>query len=169
MASKNQTDASTSLVKDDPILAALLGTSELVIVDERTPAEVTADILGEIFSADDAESILGGSVTDLDDLLDVDLLLTDVSYNQSTFDDSESKVYAVLRVIDHDGRRMVTTTGAVDVVARARRLEVTGNLPCWVKVTKAEKPTKGGYYPRRMGPGRSPSGSKTGQPGEDRF
>jgi hypothetical protein len=70
-------------------------------------------------------------------------------------------------VANADGERFPLTCGAKSVVLKLAKAHAEGWLPLWLKITKAEKATPGGFYPLDIVGAKAPADAVV--PGGDAF
>lgn len=115
-------------------------------VEERNPAEVTMEIIARIVNAKTIEEAFDSpGATHARDYLDTYFLLTDVRFNESTFDAGGPQFYGLLTGATDDGEKLVITCGAAQVIAQAWKLRDLGSLPARVRLVESDRPTKAGY------------------------
>lgn len=115
---------------------------------ETDADQVSIDIIARILEASDAAGVLGREeAAHARDVLDVPLMLRDVRFNRSTFEDSTTAFYSLLDCVNVDGEPVLVTCGAKNVIAQAWRLKDLGALPIAVVLREAPKETAAGYKP----------------------
>ena len=139
----------------DPIMAALLGQGRVSLAESQDPDEVARKMLGRIAEAATEDDVFADTTTPIEDILGADVQLLEVDWRDSDYDEGPG-VYAVLRIARLSGELVTVTTGAADVMAKCRKLQLLGSLPVWVKFTQSRKQTAAGYYPVNMLRGTAP-------------
>lgn len=132
------------------ILQAIVGGGEM---PEQEAQEAQAGIVGRILGAADPEAVLDmGDPIKAAELEAVPLKVSGVRWMRSTFEEGPG-VYAVIDAvrIDND-EALKVTCGGVNVMTQLLRLQTMGALPQIVKIVKATRPTKSGYYPYWLQP-----------------
>lgn len=139
----------------DPIMAALLGQGRVSLAESQDPDEVARKMLGRIAEAATEDDVFADTTTPIEDILGADVQLLEVDWRDSDYDEGPG-VYAVLRIARLSGELVTVTTGAADVMAKCRKLQLLGSLPVWVKFAQSRKQTAAGYYPVNMLRGTAP-------------
>lgn len=132
------------------ILQAIVGGEDLPTSDAQ---QSQAGIVARILAAGSADAVLDmGEPTKAEDLEQVSLRITGVRWMKSTFDEGPG-VYAVADAtrLDTD-EKIKVTCGGVNVMTQLLRLQTMKALPQDVKIVKAQRPTKSGYYPYWLQP-----------------
>lgn len=132
------------------ILQAIVGGEDL---PEASAQQSQSGIVARILSAGGAEAVLDmGEPTKAEELEQVPLNVTGVRWMRSTFDEGPG-VYAVVDATRTDNDEQVKVTcGGVNVMTQLLKLQTMGAFPQNVKIVKATRPTKSGYYPYWLQP-----------------
>lgn len=132
------------------ILQAIVGGDDL---PESNALQSQAGIVARILAADDSAGVLDmGEPTKAEDLEQVELTVSGVRWMRSTFEEGPG-VYAVIDALRGDsGDSVKVTCGGVNVMTQLLRLQTMHAFPQKVKIVKATRPTKSGYYPYWLQP-----------------
>lgn len=132
------------------ILQAIVGGEDL---PEASAQQSQSGIVARILSAVGADAVLDmGEPTKAEELEQVPLNVTGVRWMRSTFDEGPG-VYAVVDATRTDNDEQVKVTcGGVNVMTQLLKLQTMGAFPQNVKIVKATRPTKSGYYPYWLQP-----------------
>lgn len=113
-----------------------------------TPDEITLDIIKKILDAQTVDDVLGGAgATHAGDYLNKPFRLTDVHFNQSSYDGAGPSFYALLEGVDPDGVAVTITCGARNVIAQAWKLNDMDALPLVVMLVESPRETASGFRP----------------------
>ena len=116
---------------------------------KEDPDVVARRIMQRTLDADTAEALFGETVVlHAKDVIGKPLQFRRVEWRASDFEDGEGlPFFAVCEVCDTEGTIAPLTLGAKSIMLKLAKAASEGWLPLWLKITKAEKPTVGGYYP----------------------
>lgn len=115
---------------------------------DQDPQVTAMQILERIVESESLADLFGDSgAIHAKDLIGVPFVLVGIKFNESTMQGDGPDFYGVLDAVDDDGVPFVMTCGAVKVMARAWRAQDLDLLPVRVKLTQADQPTAGGFYP----------------------
>lgn len=113
-----------------------------------TPDEIALDIIKRILDAQSVDDVLGGAgAIHSRDYLRKPFKLTDVRFNESSFEGDGPSFYGLLEGADPDGVKVVITCGARNVIAQAWKLKDMGALPVDVELAEASRETAAGFRP----------------------
>lgn len=112
-----------------------------------------AGIVARILAATDTSKVLDmGEPMKAEELEQVALEVNGVRWMKSALEGGAG-VYAVVDAVRLDQDEPVKiTTGSVNVMAQLLKLQTMGAFPQKVKIVKAGRPTKSGYYPYWLQP-----------------
>ena len=132
------------------ILAAITGAEDM---PEATAQQSQAGIVARILAASTLDAILDqGEPLKAEELAEVPLEVTGVRWMRSTYEEGPN-VYAVMDAVRADNEeRMKVTCGGVNVMTQLLKLQVGQLFPVRVKIVKATRPTKSGFYPYWLQP-----------------
>jgi hypothetical protein len=132
------------------ILQAIVGGEDL---PEASAQQSQSGIVARILGAAGADAVLDmGEPVKAEELEQIPLLVKGVRWMRSTFDEGPG-VYAVADAVRIDNEEQVKVTcGGVNVMTQLLKLQTMGVLPQKVKIVKASRPTKSGYYPYWLQP-----------------
>lgn len=117
-------------------------------VQERDPDQVAMEIIRKILDAQTVADVLGGAgAIHARDFLGRPFTLTDVRFNESSFESAGPSFYALLEGADGDGAKVTITCGARNVIAQAWKLRDMGALPIGVTLVESQRETAAGYRP----------------------
>lgn len=127
------------------ILQAIVGGESL---PESTAEQSQAGIVARILGAEGPDKVLDmGEPTKAEELEQVPLLVSGVSWQRSTFEEGPG-VYAVIDAVREDTQEQLKVTcGSVNVMTQLLKLQTMRAFPQKVKIVKSQRPTKSGYYP----------------------
>lgn len=133
------TPTSTDIVK------VLSGDAVMAITD---PDEAARAIVTRILGAQTADDVLKVAGTlSADDVLDQPMVVHDVRWMKSAFEEGAGAFGVVTITRGEDGQAETLTCGGRNVLAQLARLAELKALPVKCKLTRADKPTSAGYYP----------------------
>lgn len=113
------------------------------------PDAVAARILRRTLDANSPDALFGEpEVWHAEDHLGQPLQFVEVAWLPSDrAEQGGSPIYGAFNVADTNGETHVLTCGARSVVLKLAKADVEGWLPLWLRIVRADKPTKGGFYP----------------------
>lgn len=132
------------------ILQAIVGSEDL---PEASAQQSQAGIVARILGAEGAAGVLDmGEPIKAEELEQVSLEVRGVRWFSSTFEEGPG-VYAVIDAtrLDND-ERIKVTCGGVNVMTQLLKLQTMSAFPQKVKIVKASRPTKSGFYPYWLQP-----------------
>lgn len=117
-------------------------------VQVQDPDDVVRGIVARTLEAGSLDELLNRqAVVGLRDLMARTLVISDVRWGTSTYEDG-LPFYAIIDAADAvTGEKLVVTTGAMQPMAQLYMMKKHNWLPAAVKVDTTAKPTSGGYYP----------------------
>lgn len=124
-------------------------TSTLVVEDKF---EVSLSILDRILSAENEEDVFAGLGTvdhARDQLMNIPIEVTEVTWNASTFEGETSfGFYAIFQYVNlYNGEKRTATVGSLNCMAQLYALDKLKKLPYQVVLATTERPTASGFYP----------------------
>lgn len=132
------------------ILQAIVGGEDFPEADAQ---QSQVAIVARILQAEGADGVLDmGDPLKAEEMEGVAINVYGVRWFRSSFEEGPG-VYAVMdaqRVDDEE--RVKVTCGGVNVMTQLLKLQASGLLPQRVKVVKASRPTRSGYYPYWLQP-----------------
>jgi hypothetical protein len=116
---------------------------------KEDPDVVARRIMQRTLDAESPEAVFGEvTVLHAKDVVGQPLQFRRVEWRASDFEEGEGlPFFAVCEVADAEGTIQPMTVGAKSIMVKLAKAAAEGWLPLWLKITKAEKPTTGGYYP----------------------
>jgi hypothetical protein len=116
---------------------------------KEDPDVVAARITAQTLGADSADALFGQrTVIHGKDVIGKAFLFTeDVSWLPSDVEGEGLPFFGVFMVADASGEHFPLTCGAKSVVLKLAKAHAEGWLPLWLKLTKSDKATPGGFYP----------------------
>lgn len=146
-------DANALVVRSSTDLASLAELERVLLNDEEVefvddPAAMQREITAQLLGAESDEQLEAfGQAVGWQDLLDVPVTIYGFRWRPSDFDEGAS-VYFIADVARQDtGERLVVTTGSRNVLAQLTNLAKRERLPVTRYLAKADKATRGGFYP----------------------
>jgi hypothetical protein len=143
--------ADGTLILVDDVQRALLDPTVKLSVEERDPNEVSAAIVRELIEHGDPLNRPQPWVVSGKDVGTIAFRVQRVEWHNSDItpagDEDPSGVFASLIGVMTDGRPIVVNCGSSAVMATIYPYWRDGRLPQDVKIVRAEKATKRGYYP----------------------
>lgn len=119
---------------------------------EDDPAIVQRQIIEELLEAEtDAELEYVGSAVGWQELEGVPVEIHGFKWRPSEYKDGPPVYCIVFVTTMDDATRKVVTTGSAGIMAQLSNMARRGRIPGAIrKLVRAEKPTKGGFYPLRL-------------------
>lgn len=117
-------------------------------VQVQDPDDVVRGIVARTLNAGSLDELLNRqAVVGLRDQMGKTLVISDVRWGQSTFEDG-LPFYAIIDCADAEtGEKIVATTGAMQPMAQLYMMKKHNWLPAVVKVDTTAKQTAAGYFP----------------------
>lgn len=133
---------------DDLDSILLGGDFNVEVIDD--PELISKQMIAEILAAEnDDEAELTGSAQGWAELEGIPIEIRDFRWRRSDFENSD--IYVVVFGTRMDfGENVILTTGSLNVVAQLSNLARRGRLPAVRILTRADKPTKSGFYPMQL-------------------
>jgi hypothetical protein len=132
--------------KPGPMMLAVEGRGSLPEIDSESIRQRINDRM--LAARSPEELVKAGQAYSLDDLAGVPLEVHSVILRKSGFEGEGLDVYVIADAIEGvDGKQIVFTTSAENVVRQLAIAHDRGWLPYKFKVRKADKPTDRGFYP----------------------
>lgn len=115
----------------------------------QDPEAVAMRIVADIMNAESVDDVLAdNNLLSTEDMEDRSFTITDISFNNSGYEDDKIGVYAVVTAVDPNGERLMFTTGSANILAQTVRLQALNALDTPVTVSSAT--SAGGYKVYRL-------------------